>query len=440
MPQNDGVISSRRDFLKTSASATAGAALATSLAGHTNVHAAGSDVIRVGLIGCGSPRGGRGRGAAQNCVNAAPGVKLVAMGDLFRDHLEFTRKDLSKLGRDKIDVPDDRCFVGFDAYEKVLNCKDVDLVILATPPGFRPLHIQAAVAAGKHVFAEKPVGVDAPGVRAVMQACEEAKKKSLSIVSGLCWRYDEGMRDAMQRVHDGAVGDLVAMQCTYNTGGLWMVRRKPEWSDMEWQIRNWLYFTWLSGDHNVEQHIHSLDKMAWAMHDEPPVKATGIGGRQVRTGPEYGHIFDHHCVVYEYANGLRLFSACRQQAGCANDVSDQLVGNKGVCNIDTSRWVTIRNGKTGSASWRSKRLGGGMYDNEHKELIASIRAGKPINNGNYMTKSTLLAIMGRMATYTGKVITWDMALNSKQDLRPPKYEFGPLPVPPVAKPGHTPFV
>ena len=307
MPQNDAVMSSRRDFLKSSATAAAGAALATGLAGHSNVHAAGSDVIRVGLIGCGSPRGGRGRGAAQNCVTAAPGVKLVAMGDLFRDHLEFTRKDLSKLGHDKIDVPDDRCFVGFDAYEQVLNCKDVDLVILATPPGFRPLHIQAAVAAGKHIFAEKPVAVDAPGVRAVMQACEEAKKKNLSIVSGLCWRYDAGMREAMQRVHDGAVGDLVALQCTYNTGRLWMVRRQPEWSDMEWQIRNWLYFTWLSGDHNVEQHIHSLDKMAWVMRDECPVKASGIGGRQVRTAPEYGYIFDHHCVVYEYANGLRLF-------------------------------------------------------------------------------------------------------------------------------------
>ena len=333
MPPNDSSVSSRRDFLKSSASAVTGAALATTLQTVANVHAAGSDVIRVGLIGCGSPRGGRGRGAAAQCVNAGPGVKLVAMADLFRDHLEYTRKNLNKLGREKVDVPDDRCFVGWDAYEKVLNSKDIDLVILATPPGFRPLHIQAAVAAGKHIFAEKPVAVDAPGVRAVMQACDEAKKKGLAVVSGLCWRYDSGMRETFNRIHDGGVGEIVTLQCTYNTHGLWSVPREPEWSDMEWQARNWLYFTWLSGDHNVEQHIHSLDKMAWAMRDEYPAKASGIGGRQVRTGPEYGHIFDHHCVAYEFANGVKLFSACRQQNGCDVDVTDHVFGTQGTCDV-----------------------------------------------------------------------------------------------------------
>jgi predicted dehydrogenase len=401
-----------------------------------NVHAAGSDIIRVGLIGCGSPRGGRGRGAAAQCVNAGAGVKLVAMGDLFRDHLEYTRKNLSKLGPEKIDVPEDRCFVGWDAYEKVANCKDVDLVILASPPGFRPLHIQAAVTAGKHIFAEKPIAVDAPGVRAVMQACEEAKKKGLAVVSGLCYRYDTAMRETFKRVHEGAVGEIVTLQCTYNTHGLWSVPRKPDWTDMEWQVRNWLYFTWLSGDHNVEQHIHSLDKMAWAMRDEYPVKASGTGGRQVRTEPKYGHIFDHHCVVYEYVNGAKLFSACRQQDGCDVDVTDHVFGTQGSC--DVMRY-TIK----GANPWRYGRTragrDGNMYQNEHNELIASIRSGKPINNGNYMTKSTLMAIMGRMATYTGKTITWEMALNSKENLRPPKYEFGPLPVPPVAKPGITKF-
>jgi myo-inositol 2-dehydrogenase/D-chiro-inositol 1-dehydrogenase len=436
MPQNDAPIPSRREFLKDSTTAIAGAALTASLGAVTNTHAAGSDVIRVGLIGCGSRRGGRGRGAAENCVNAGPGVKLVAMGDLFRDHLEYTRNYLEKLGRDKIDVPDDRCFVGWDAYEQVVNCKDVDLVILATPPGFRPLHLLAAVAAGKHIFAEKPVAVDAPGVRAVMQACDEAKKKGLSLVSGLCWRYDTGMRETFKRIHDGGVGDIVSLQCTYNTGGLWMVPRQPEWTDMEWQVRNWLYFTWLSGDHNVEQHIHSLDKMAWAMHDEPPVKASGMGGRQVRTGPEYGHIFDHHSVVYEYANGVKVFSACRQQDGCANDVTDHIFGTRGTCDV-------MRYAIKGQTPWRYNRAKSrredNMYQNEHNELIASIRSGKPINNGDYMTKSTLMAIMGRMATYTGKVITWEMALHSKEDLRPPKYEFGPLPTPPVAMPGVTKF-
>jgi predicted dehydrogenase len=436
MPQNDAPIPSRRDFLKDSTTAIAGAALTAGLGDVAQVRAAGSDVIRVGLIGCGSRRGGRGRGAAENCVNAGPGVKLVAMGDLFRDNLEYTRKFLNKLGRDKVDVPDDRCFFGWDAYEHVVNCKDVDVVILASPPGFRPLHLQAAVAAGKHIFAEKPVAVDAPGVRAVMQACEEAKKKGLSLVSGLCWRYDTGMRETFKRIHDGGVGDVVTLQCTYNTGGLWMVPRQPEWSDMEWQVRNWLYFTWLSGDHNVEQHIHSLDKMAWAMRDEVPMKASGTGGRQVRTGPEYGHIFDHHSVVYEFPNGVKLFSACRQQDGCANDVTDHIFGTRGTCDVMK---YTIK----GQTPWRYNRTRGqrddNMYQNEHNELIASIRSGKPINNGDYMTKSTLMAIMGRMATYTGKVVTWDMALNSKEDLRPPKYEFGSLPVPPVAMPGVTRF-
>ncbi len=421
---------SRRGFLKTSAITAVGAGLAAV----ANVHAGGSDTIRVGLIGCGSPRGGRGRGAAEQCVHAGPNVKLVAMGDLFKDNLEYTRDYLKKRFPEKIDVPDDRCYVGFDAYKQVLS-SGVDLVILATPPGFRPLHIQAAVDAGKHIFAEKPVAVDAPGVRAVMKACAEAKQKNLAVVSGLCWRYDDGMRATFQRIHDGHVGDITALQCTYNTGGLWHVPRQPEWSDMEWQCRNWLYFTWLSGDHNVEQHIHSLDKMAWAMRDEYPVKAVGLGGRQVRTGPEFGHIFDHHSVVYEFANGVRCFSNCRQQDGCAKDVTDHVFGTKGVCDV-------MKHVIKGQTPWRYPRTGkrGNMYQNEHNELIASIRGGKPINNGDYMTKSTLMAIMGRMATYTGQVITWEQALNSKENLSPAKYEFGPLPTPVVARPGITKFV
>jgi predicted dehydrogenase len=442
LPPDRPAPTSRRDFLKTSTAV--GAGLAAGLGAVANVHAGGSDVIRVGLIGCGSPRGGRGRGAAANCVNAGPNVKLVAMADLFKDHLEYTRHDLGKLGPDKVDVAADRCFVGFDAYQKLLDCKDIDLVILASPPGFRPLHLQAAVAAGKHVFAEKPVGVDAPGVRSVFKSVGEAKKKNLVLVSGLCWRYDAGMRETFGRVHDGAIGEITALQCTYNAHGLWVIPRQPGWSDMEWQVRNWLYFTWLSGDHNVEQHIHSLDKMAWVLKDEYPVKAVGSGGRQVRTAPEYGHIFDHHSVAYEFKNGLKLFSACRQQDGCAADVSDHIFGTKGVCDIDASQFkFSIRPHGKGQA-WRYRLSPGakddGMYQNEHNELIASIRSGKPINNGDYMTKSTLMAIMGRMATYTGQVITWEQALNSEENLSPPEYKFGALPMPPVAKPGVTKFV
>ncbi|HZT80602.1 MAG TPA: Gfo/Idh/MocA family oxidoreductase [Gemmataceae bacterium] len=429
---------SRRDFLKVTAATAAAATLAVG----PYVHAAGSDTLRVGLIGCGSPRGGRGRGAAEQCLRAGPNVKLVAMADLFRDHLDFTlnylkkKKDLSG----KIDVPEERCFVGFDAYKQVCALKEVDLVLLAAPPGFRPLHLRAAVDAGKHIFAEKPVAVDGPGVREVLKAVEDARAKKLSLVSGLCWRYHPGMRETFKRVHGGAIGDILTLQCTYNTGGLWKIDRTPQMSDVEWQCRNWLYFTWLSGDHNVEQHIHSLDKMAWAMKDEYPVSCTGVGGRQVRTAPVYGHIFDHHSVVYEYANGVRCFSQCRQQDGCAPDVSDQLVGTRGVCHIDAMRaFATIKPHGSGSA-WRSSREGENMYQVEHNELVASIRAGKPINNGDYMTKSTLMAIMGRMATYTGQKITWDMALHSKERLGPDKYEFGSLPTPEVARPGVTKFV
>jgi predicted dehydrogenase len=298
------------------------------------------------------------------------------------------------------------------------------------------MHLRAAVEAGKHIFAEKPVAVDAPGVREVMVASREAKAKSLSLVSGLCYRYEHAKRETMKRIHEGAVGDIIALHTSYNAGYLRVILRQNGWSDMEWQVRNWLYFTWLSGDHIVEQHVHSLDKMAWAMKDEYPVRASGMGGRQVRVQPEYGNIFDHHAVVFEYPRGIKLFAYCRQQRGCANDVSDHILGTKGTCDV-------MKHSITGEHPWRhrpGKKGDDNMYQNEHDELFASIRAGKPINNGDYMCKSTLMAIMGRMATYTGQVITWEQALNSKEDLTPPRYEFGPLPIAPVAKPGITKFV
>jgi predicted dehydrogenase len=342
-------------------------------------------------------------------------------------------------------VPASRCFVGFKAYQDLLALKEIDLVILATPPGFRPQHLKEAVARGKHIFCEKPVAVDAPGVRSVLKTVEEAKKKKLSLVSGLCWRYDHGMRETFKRVQDGAIGNLTSLQTTYNTSGLWMVEPRKSWTGMEWQLRNWLYFTWLSGDFNVEQHIHSLDKIAWVMGDKYPVKAVGLGGRQVRTKSEYGHIFDHHSVVYEYENGVRLFSNCRQQDDCAKDISDHIVGTKGVCHIDASREIfTIKSFQPGQKRWRylkgKDKTDRGMYQNEHDELIAAIRSGKPINNGEYMTNSTLMAIMGRMATYTGQEILWQEALKSQEDLMPAKLEMGPRETPPVARPGVTKFI
>jgi predicted dehydrogenase len=396
------------------------------------VHAGGSDVLRVGLVGC----GGRGTGAATQALHADPNTKLVALADAFPDRLKSSLNTLRKDEEiaDKVQVKDDHCFVGFDAYKQLL-ASDVDVVLLASPPHFRPAHLKAAVASGKHIFCEKPVAVDAPGVRAVLAACAEAKSKNLSLVSGLCYRYEHAKRETMKRVHDGDIGNIVALHTTYNTHGLWKKKRQSGWSDMEWQMRNWLYFTWLSGDHIVEQHIHSLDKMAWALRNEYPLKATGTGGRQSRTSLDYGHIFDHHAVVYEYAGGVKLFSYCRQQDGCTNDVSDYILGTKGTCDV-------MKHAITGHKTWRYRSKTGmpdDMYQNEHDEFFASIRSGKSINNGDYMSKSTLMAIMGRMATYTGQVITWESALHSKEDLNPPAYEFGPLEVAPVAMPGITKF-
>ncbi|MFM7316491.1 MAG: Gfo/Idh/MocA family protein [bacterium] len=421
----------RREFAKTAAAT----ALTTGLV--RSAHAAGSDVIKVGLIGC----GGRGTGAAVQALTADPGVHLTALGDAFKDRLEGchnTLKNQTELAS-RVKVTPETSFTGIDCYKKVVD-SGVDVVLLAAPPGFRPQHIAYAVEKGKHVFAEKPVATDPSGVRSVMESCKKAREKKLMMVSGLCWRYHNGMRETFKAVKDGGVGEILTMQCNYNTGPLWYrslkEKNEQKWSDMEWQMRNWLYFTWLSGDHNVEQHIHSLDKMAWAMGDEPPVKAVGLGGRQQRTEADYGNIFDHHAVVYEYANGVRLYSFCRQQAGTANDVSDWIYGTQGVCDVFKHRIE----GKAGGKSWRYRKPAGlkdDMYQNEHNELFAALRAGKTIDNSDYMCKSTLMAIMGRMATYSGKAVTWEEVMNSKEDLFPADLKFGDYPVPPVAIPGIT---
>jgi predicted dehydrogenase len=420
-------VPSRRSFLKTSAAATA--TLGTlSLA--RGAHAAGSDVLKIGLIGC----GGRGTGAANDALGADPAVKLWALGDAFPERIESSLNNLRKQKPEKIDVTPERCFVGLDSYQKVID-SGVDVVLLCTPPHFRPKHFAAAVAAGKHVFAEKPVAVDAPGCRAVLATVEEARKKKLSVVSGLCYRYDQPKRDLMKLVHDGQIGRIVAIHTTYNTGSLWMHPRKAEWSDFEWQLRNWLYFTWLSGDHNVEQHVHSLDKAAWALGDKTPVRAWGLGGRQVRTDPAFGHIYDHHAVCYEYEDGVKVFAYCRQQAGASTEVSDFILGTEGTA--DVMRHAIKR--PDGETLWRHRGPGGDMYQQEHDELFASIRSGEPINNGDYMVKSSMLAIFGRMVNYTGQTLSWDQAWNSTEDLTPPSYDFGPLPVPPIAMPGVTKF-
>ncbi len=429
---------SRRRFLQhfgaLGAAATVGALPLSRAA-----HAAGSDVLKVGLIGC----GGRGTGAAMNALSADPGARLTAMADAFADRLEGSLRALRQRGGDRVTVDDGHCFTGFDGYQRLLQ-SDVDVVILAEPPHFRPRHLKAAVEAGKHIFCEKPVAVDAPGVRSVLASTEEAARKGISLVSGLCWRYHPGVCETIERVLDGAIGRIVAIRETYNTGTLWHRGREPDWSEMQFQMRNWYYFTWLSGDHNVEQHIHSLDKALWAMGDQPPARAWGLGGRQVRTDPKYGTIYDHHAVVYEYAEEVPVFSYCRQMGGCYNEVTDTFIGTKGRCFMNPPRILQIE----GENPWSYDGPGGNMYDLEHVALFQSIRDGRPINNGQYMAYSTMLAILGRMVTYTGQRLTWEEALNSVEDLSPADYAWDAQPpvLPdenghyPVAMPGQTKFV
>jgi len=421
---------SRRTFLGTS-SRVAGAAAVMQAAFAPAVHAAGSDRLRVGLVGC----GGRGSGAAAQALSTSGDVVLTAVGDMFPDRIDQSLRSLQAMDEiaAKVDVPADRRFTGFEAYRQVID-SGVDVVLLATPPHFRPLHMEAAVAAGKHIFAEKPCAVDAPGVHRVLAACEQAKAKGLSVVSGLTLRYYEPFREAVKRIHAGAIGEVRAILANDYRGPLWSLPRKPHWSDMEWQLRNWPYFTWLSGDFNVEQHVHNLDLAVWALGERYPVKAIGTGGQQVRKAP--GNIFDHHSVVYEYDDGTRLVSNCRQIPGCKQDIGVVALGSKGTADLSEKKGgVQI----TGGQPWAFDGDSGNAYQVEHDELFKSVRDGKPINNGESLAKSTLLAIMGRLATYTGQEITWDMAWNSKQDLTPASYELGPLPMPPVAMPGVTKY-
>jgi myo-inositol 2-dehydrogenase/D-chiro-inositol 1-dehydrogenase len=428
----------RREFLKTSTVAFVGGAVATRLGDVPAVYAAGSDEIRVGVIGC----GGRGTGAAEDAVNAAPGVRLVAMADVFKDKIESSLEALNKSVADKIDVPEDRRFVGLDAFEKVIG-SDVNYIILATPPGFRPQHLKAAVAAGKHIFCEKPMAVDGPGIRACFEVYEEAKKKGLGVGVGTQRHHQAGYIATLKQIHAGAIGEIVAARAYWNQGPIWVHARQEGWTDLEWQLRNWYYFTWLSGDHIVEQHIHNLDVVNWAMKAHP-VRCVGLGGRQVRTAPEYGHIYDHFAIDYEYENGVHMMSMCRQIPNCQNNVSEALHGTRGFCQVNR---YTI----TGAKPWKhSARPREGVpyaseqekedqpYVQEHTDLIASIRAGKPINELKECVESTLTAIMGRMAAYTGKMVTWEQALNSEENLVPGNLEWNmSLPVPPVAMPGQT---
>jgi predicted dehydrogenase len=436
-PQNtaDHSRTSRRRFLQDSA-VLAGGTLAAALPLSRSAHAAGDDTFRVGLVGC----GGRGSGAAVNAMNAGKDIKLTAMADIFQDKVMGSRDRLRKIKPDQVAVDDDHCFVGFDAYQKVIQ-SDVDVVIIACASHFHPMYLKAAVDAGKHVFCEKPHSLDSPGIKAVTATCEEAKDKGLSIVSGLCWRYHPGMRETIRRVHDGAIGDIVAIQETYMVTPYHVHKRNPDWSEMEWQMRNWYHFNWLAGDQCLQQLIHSIDKGAWVMHDEPPVKAWGVGGRSACFGESFGDLFDHQAVVYEYASGARMYGICRNHSNCHNELSDTVFGTKGTAHL-------IKHRIEGENNWQYQGPKSSMYDEEHKELFKSIRTGKPINNGKYMVNSTVLALLSQFVCHTGKQLSWQQAMDSQYSVTLDRYDWDvQAPIKPdengvydIAIPGMTEFV
>lgn len=423
--------SNRRTFLKNSGLVLLGSSLASPLAASASTFASQRSVIKVGLIGC----GGRGTGAAAQAMKADPNVELTAMGDVFPDRLDESYASLEKINPKQLKVDKANRFIGFDAYQKVID-SGVDVVLLTAPPGFRPLHLEAAVNADKHIFCEKPVAVDAPGVRKVIELSKKAKEKNLSLVSGFCFRYDNSNRAVFTKVLDGNVGDIKAVTTFRNGGEAWYFPRESDWTDMTYQMRNWYYYNWLSGDFIVEQAVHSLDMMSWAMGDVMPIKAIGTGGRQVRVDPKYGNIYDHFAVEFEYANGAKGYHFTRQQAGTTNRNSVDVMGTAGNALVNIGSQYEI----TGQKPWKYTGPRNNMYQTQHDELFASIRNGKPINDGDFMSNSTLLAIWGRMVGYTGQLITYEDALNSPKTLGPDVASYTwdlKIDMPPIAVPGVT---
>lgn len=423
MTLNPNERTSRRDFMKTSTVAAVGTGLLGGLALSPRVYAGGDDTIRVGLIGC----GGRGSGAANQALSTKGNVKLVAMADAFEDQLQHSLRNLQRQFEshpERVAVEPDHQFVGFDAYEKLL-ASNVDLVILATPPGFRPIHFEAAVKAGKNIFTEKPLGVDGPGVRRVLEANKLAKEKNLKIGVGLQRHHEPPYLETIDRLRSGAIGDIVAMRVYWNDGGVWDPRVTHEQvkTEMEYQMRNWYYYTWLCGDHIVEQHIHNLDVANW-LKDAHPIRCWGIGGRQVLTDKKYGEIFDHHCVEYEYEDGTRLFSQCRHQPNTWKSVTEHAIGTKGTANVSGH---TISTGEKGKDQWKYRGRHPNPYQVEHDDLFAAIRQNHSYNEVENGAFSTLTAVMGRMATYSGKPVEWDAALNSQLDLMPKRFAWDEIP-------------
>jgi len=427
----------RRDFLKGSAGLAAGAAAAGLILPASGVFAAGSDTIQLGLVGC----GGRGSGAASQALSTNGSVKLVAVADAFEDNARNGLRNLKNQFNDKVDVAGDRVFSGFDAYKKLID-SGVDMVILATPPGFRPMHFEYAVKQNKNIFMEKPVAVDGAGVRQVLAAAEEAKKKNLKVGVGLQRHHSPRYQETVKRIQDGQIGDTVMLRVYWNDAGVWVRPRKPGQTEMEYQMRNWYYFTWIGGDHIVEQHIHNLDVANW-VKNATPAKAQGQGGRQVLTGKDHGHIYDHHFVEYTYPDGTVMLSQCRHHPNCWNSVSEHAHGTKGYADVSGAK-MTTRDGK----EWRWQGREKDHYQQEHDDLFDAIRNNKPYNEAVNGANSTMTAILGRMCTYSGQEIKWDDALNSQVVMRPEGYTFESKPpiLPdqdgryPVAIPGQTKVV
>jgi predicted dehydrogenase len=413
---------SRRGFLRVSA-----VSLAT--AGATGrLYAAGSDAVRIGIIGC----GGQGTRDLISCVKSSPGVQIAAMGDLFEDRLQESLHKLRQEVPQAVKVTPDRCFVGWQACAQVLQT-DVHVVFLTTPPHFRAMYLQAAIEAGKHVFMEKPAGVDPKQIRSVIKTSEMAQQKRLSIVAGTQRRHSKKYQEIIRRVHDGQIGEVVAAQAYWNGGdmlGYWKWWDKENRSDVEWQLRSWPWFTWTSGDHIVEQHVHNLDVINWALQGHPE-QCLGMGGRAVRT---LGNIYDHFAVEFEYPRGVRVESLCRQINGCTDRIAERVVGTKGYADVD-------RGVIEGENPFKYSGPDPDHYVQEMADLVASIREAKPINEGRQVAESTMNAIMGRMSAYTGRALKWDWAMTaSKLDLTPPKYGWVEFPVEPVAVPGKTQLI
>jgi myo-inositol 2-dehydrogenase / D-chiro-inositol 1-dehydrogenase len=400
MPAKNPPNKTRRDFLRTT-SAAVSAVAAGGLAIGRSAHAAGSDVIRVGLVGCGS----RGPGAALNAMNVDEGVRLVAMSDIIKDRVIERRKTLKQQKPEQVMVDDDHCFSGLDGYKQVIASADVLLVACAAK--FHPVYLRAGIEAGKHVFVEKPHAIDPVGVRDVTAACELAREKRLCVQSGLHSRHDKGYQETIQRVHDGAIGEIVTIEENFLRGPYGIYKRQPGMSEMQYQFSNQYHFTWLSGDDVAQSLVHNVDRAGWAMKEQVPLKAHGMGGRSASFGEVYGNVFDHHGVVYEYQSGVRMYAFCRTQFGCYDEYSSLLFGTKGRCRLMQCRIE-------GETNWHYDKKHGDeeAHQAEHRPLFAAIRSGEPLNAGDYMARSTMVAVMGQLTCYSGREVTWDQMMKS----------------------------